>query len=114
MPGMPMRRKRKEAGLPPPLPAYPDRCNHAHVRARIAGLPSDAELFAFGKSVLYELATTAVEPKDRAYAARALIEAVRPPKHIVLAETSEDLSRLSPAQLEAEARQAAEELEPRQ
>lgn len=137
-----MRRKRKEAGLPPPMTAVQVRAAEiaaeaakqalvdaglrgaelarfttlcVRARAIVSSVPSDAELFIFGKGTLFELAATAIEQKDRVAAARALIEAVRPPKSKEAGEQLEaDLTRLTPAELEAEARQATEALEPRQ
>ena len=99
MAGSPIRRARRELGLPkPPAPLIgPMRARAIKMAEDIA---PDPELFAMGKAVLVKLALDAREEKDRISAARALIEAARP--RDAKAEGDGFLTRLPSDELMAE------------
>lgn len=110
MAGMPKRRARREGQEPEapnpgmPRPAVfresPDSLL-ARVRVRASNLPTDPQLLAFAKAVLWDVAECAWDPRDRANAAKSLVDATTP--KAAKADTDGDgLDKLPADQLMAE------------
>lgn len=109
MAGSPIRRARREGKLPPaPNPGAPKpvdprleaaRAIVLRVRARARQLPTDAQLLAYAKAVLWDVAEHAIDPADRSKAAKALFDATKPDTK---SDESDGLDKLPAAELQAE------------